>query len=94
MVSEVRSMVALYGEAWIRGGFLVQTTQVHSLWEDSLNYVYLAVADAKSLQSCPSLGDLMDSSLPSSSVHGILQARILEWVAMPSSRIYIYPYNL
>ena len=28
----------------------------------------------------------MDSSLPGSSVHGILQARILEWVAMPSSR--------
>ena len=28
----------------------------------------------------------MDSSLPGSCVHGILQARILEWVAMPSSR--------
>jgi len=28
----------------------------------------------------------MDSSLPGSSVHGILQARILEWVAMPSSK--------
>ena len=28
----------------------------------------------------------MDYSLPSSSVHGILQARILEWVAVPSSR--------
>ena len=33
----------------------------------------------------PTLGDLMDRSLPGSSVHGILQARILEWVAMPSS---------
>ena len=30
--------------------------------------------------------DLMDCSLPSSSVHGIFQARTLEWVAMPSSR--------
>ena len=30
--------------------------------------------------------DPMDHSLPGSSVHGILQARILEWVAMPSSR--------
>ena len=37
-------------------------------------------------QSCPTLHDPMDCSLPSSSVHGILQARILEWVAMPSSR--------
>ena len=32
------------------------------------------------------LCDLMDSSLPGSSVHGILQARILEWVAISSSR--------
>ena len=33
-------------------------------------------------QSCPTLCDLMDCSLPGSSVHGILQARILEWVAI------------
>ena len=41
---------------------------------------------AKSLQSCPTLCDPMDCSPPGSSVHGILQARTLEWVAMPSSR--------
>ena len=41
---------------------------------------------AKSLQSCLALCDSMDCSPPGSSVHGILQARILEWVAMPSSR--------
>ena len=40
----------------------------------------------KSRQSCPTLCDLMDLSLPSSSVHGILQARILEWVAISFSR--------
>ena len=34
-------------------------------------------------QSCPTLSDPMDCSQPGSSVHGILQARILEWVAMP-----------
>ena len=34
-------------------------------------------------QSCPTLCDLMDYSLPGSSVHAILQARILEWDAMP-----------
>ena len=45
-----------------------------------------ACMHAKSLQSCPSLCNPMDYSLPGSSVHGILQARILEWVAMPSSR--------
>ena len=37
-------------------------------------------------QSCPTLCDPMDYSLPGSSIHGILQARILEWVAMSFSR--------
>ena len=41
---------------------------------------------AKLLQSCLTLCDPKDYSLPASSVHGILQARILEWVALPSSR--------
>ena len=41
---------------------------------------------AKSLQSCPTLCNPRDCSLPGSCVLGILQARILEWVAMPSSR--------
>ena len=41
---------------------------------------------AKSLQLCPALGNPMDCSPPGSSVHGISQTRILEWVAMPSSR--------
>ena len=39
----------------------------------------------------PTLCDLMDRSLPGSSVHGILQARIREWVAMPSSKGYSQP---
>ena len=37
-------------------------------------------------QSCLTLCDSMDCSLPGSSVHGILQARILEWVVIPFSR--------
>ena len=41
---------------------------------------------AKSLELCPTLCNPMDCSLPGSSVHRILQARILEWVAMLSSR--------
>ena len=40
----------------------------------------------KSLRSCPTLRDPMDCGSPGSSVHGILRARILEWIAMPSSR--------
>ena len=42
-------------------------------------------------QSCLTLCDTMDCSLSGSSVHGILQARILEWVAMPSSRSSSWP---
>ena len=41
---------------------------------------------AKSLQSCLTLCDAMDCSPPGSSLYGILQAKILQWVAMPSSR--------
>ena len=37
-------------------------------------------------QSCPTLCDPVDCSPPGSSVHGILQARILEWVAISFSR--------
>ena len=37
-------------------------------------------------QSCPTLCDPTNCSLPGSSVHGILQTRILEWVAIPFSR--------
>ena len=40
----------------------------------------------KSLQSCPTFCDPMNYSLPGSSVHVILQARRMEWVAMPSFR--------
>ena len=37
-------------------------------------------------QSCLTLCDPMDYSLPGSSVHGVFQARILEWVVIPFSR--------
>ena len=53
-------------------------------------YIYLYIRDhfvhAQSLQSCPTLCYPMDCSPPGSSVHGILHARILEWVAVPSCR--------
>ena len=44
-----------------------------------------AAAAAKSLQSCPTLCDPIDSSPPGSPVPGILQARTLEWVAISFS---------
>ena len=42
-------------------------------------------------QSCPTLCNPMDYSPPGSSVHGILQAQILEWVAIPFSRVSSRP---
>ena len=44
------------------------------------------VCCAKSLQLCLTLCDPREESHPGSSVHGTLQARVLQWVAMPSSR--------
>ena len=46
---------------------------------------HLVLCCAKPLQSCLTIRDPMDCRLPGSSVHGILQARILGWVVMPSS---------
>ena len=45
-------------------------------------------------QSCPALCDSMYRSPPGSSVHGILQARVLDWVAMPSSSGPSQPWGL
>ena len=43
-------------------------------------------SESEVAQSCPTLCDPVDCSLPGSSIHGILQARILEWVAISFSR--------
>ena len=51
----------------------------------------LCVLHVKSLQSHSTLCNPMDCSLPGSSVQGIFQARIVEWVAMPSSRASSQP---
>ena len=51
--------------------FLLQCMKVKSEIEDA--------------QSCPTLSDPMDISLPGSSIHGIFQARVLEWVAIAFS---------
>ena len=60
-----------------------------------LNYGHIGCygMHGKLRQSCLTLCDSMDCSLPGSPVHGILQVRILEWVAMPSSRGSSRPRN-
>ena len=54
------------------------------------NMCVSACMHTKSLQPCPTLCDPMDSSPPGSSVHGIFQTRILQWVAMPRDRTYAF----
>ena len=51
-----------------------------------VDYVLLCEKQSKVAQSCPTLCDPMDCSLPRSSVHGIFQARVMEWVAISFSR--------
>ena len=43
-------------------------------------------SESEVVQSCPTLSNPMDCNLPGSSIHGILQARVLEWVAIAFSK--------
>ena len=53
-------------------------------------------SESEVAQSCPTLGDPMDCSPPGSSVHGIFQARVLEWgaIAFSVNKPYTAPNNL
>ena len=51
----------------------------------NIAFLFIMLAAAKSLQSCPTLCDPIDGSPPGSPVPGILQARMLEWVAISFS---------
>ena len=47
-------------------------------------------SESEVAQSCPTLSDPMDCSLPGSSIHGVFQARVLEWGAIAFSDAYRY----
>ena len=80
---------AVYGVAQSR----TRLKRLSSIWghkeldtTESLNSnIKVTAAAAKSLQSCPTLCDPIDGSPPGSAIPGILQARILEWVAISFS---------
>ena len=69
---------------------LLRENTLDSKTPDILNLKRISVC-AKSLQLCTALCDPMDCSPSGSSVHGILQARILEWVAIPFSKGSSWP---
>ena len=81
---------------WNSCVLLVGSKMVQLLWKTVWHFLKILKMEllcAKLFQSCLTLCDPMDSSPPGSSVHGILKARILEWVAMPSSRGSSQPRN-
>ena len=51
-------------------------------------------SESEVAQSCPTLHDPMDCSLPGSSIHGIFQARVLEWGAITFSGKYAYVHTI
>ena len=65
----------------------VSTNSIFFPWK-KVNKSSAAAAAAKSLQSCPTLCDFIDSSPPGSPVPGILKARTLEWVAISFSNAW------
>ena len=60
---------------------IVRFSQVMFMYDN-----FFIICMSKVTQSCPTLCDPMDCSLPGFSVHGIFQARVLEWVAISFSR--------
>ena len=73
--------------AWKVESLPAQCTNTHCY------LMLLSEAAAKSLQSCPTLCDPMDCSPPGTVVHGILQARTLEWVAISYAKGSSQPRN-
>ena len=85
--------------SWLAGRF--SDSLVLSQRRSSYIYIYVCVCnfctiynflyESEVTQSCPTLCDPMDCSLPGFSVHGIFQARVLEWVAISFSRRSSHP---
>ena len=77
--------------------WVVYSLSWERIWEKQITYSFIqsfiVCACMLSHFSHIWLCNAMDCILPGSSVHGILQARILEWVAMPSSRGFSHPRN-
>ena len=74
-------------DKWIRKLWYICTMEDYSAIKKNTSAATAAAA-AKSLQSCPTLWDSIDSSPPGSLVPGILQAKTLEWVAISFSNAW------
>ena len=70
-----------------KGSFLSRDQTCVSCTGRHILYHWATRSELKVAQLCPTLCDPMDCSQPSSSVHGLLQARVLEWAVNPFSRV-------
>ena len=72
----------------IQHSFIIKTLQkmgIEGIYLNIVKTIYDRKKESEVIQSCPTLCDPMDCSLPGSSIHGIFQARILEWVTISFS---------
>ena len=75
-------LIAQHGHIWLSSWHM---PGCETSWVQQKQKILTFAAAAKSLQSCPTLCDPIDGSLPGSPVPGILKARTLEWVAISYS---------
>ena len=94
-VLKAKLVISLTVQQPLRKRGINQQKKVHCLKFEILVKSVLpscvCVCTAQSLQLCPTLCNPVDCSPPGSSVHGIMQARIQEWVAIPFSRGSSWP---
>ena len=69
----------LWATAQLRGRNTVPS------WHEAFSQLSVGMCARSAIRSCPTLCDLMDCGPPGSSAHGILQARVLGWVTLPSA---------
>ena len=53
------------------------------------SHIFIYESESEAAQSCPTLCDPIDCSVPGSSIHGIFQARVLEWGAIVFSDLFV-----
>ena len=81
---DVKDTIFLISRATSNDGRTLATNEVQP------TFLFLYALLCLVAQTCTTLCDPIDCSPPGSSIHGILQARILEWIAIPSSRLFRY----
>ena len=88
--STTRYFLKLLGESFVSclvlSALCTIVCGVNIRWPTEGHYIFCSESESEVAQLCPTLCNTVDCSLPGFSVHGIFQARVLEWVAISLSR--------